>query len=444
MTSFRATDGILSWGGVHRGAHRLAAPGWRDELPELLAVGRDTDMPLLAAGLRRSYGDSGLNPGGGLIDMTGLDRFISFDAAARRLTAEAGVSFDAILRLILPHGLFLPVTPGTRFVTLGGAIANDVHGKNHHRAGTLGRWVRRLHLLRSDGREIELSPADDTGLFAASIGGLGLTGIITRAEIELKPVASAHIDSETIPFANLEEFFVLARDSEQGFEYTAAWIDCLASGSSLGRGVFIRGNHAADGPLTPVPDTPTLAVPMALPDITLSRHSVRAFNALYHWRKARHRRGTVPLAAFFYPLDGIAQWNRIYGHRGFYQYQSVVPPATQQEATHEMLAAIAASGQGSFLAVLKTFGDLPSPGLLSFPLAGTTLALDFPNQGEATLTLLARLDAIARSAGGRLYPAKDGRMPSGMFKAGYPAWEDFVSHVDPGMSSSFWRRVSND
>lgn len=443
MTGFRDTDEVLSWGGVHKGAHQLAVPRWRDELPELLASGRAAGMSVLAAGLRRSYGDSGLNLGGGLIDMTGLDRFITFDAAARRLVAEGGVSFDAILRLILPHGLFLPVTPGTRFVTLGGAIANDVHGKNHHHAGTLGRWVRRLHLLRTDGCEIELTPDDETGLFAATIGGLGLTGLITRAEIELLPVTSTQVDSESIPFANLVEFFALARDSESGFEYTAAWIDCLAAGASLGRGVFIRGNHAAGGPPTLVPRASRLAVPFTLPDATLSRHSVRAFNALYQWRKGSHRRETVPLATFFYPLDGVTQWNRIYGRRGFYQYQSVVPAAAQLEATREMLAAIAASGQGSFLSVLKTFGELPSPGLLTFPMAGTTLALDFANQGEATLGLLARLDAIVRSAGGRLYPAKDGRMPPGMFKAGYPAWEDFANHIDPGMSSSIWRRVTN-
>lgn len=443
MTGFRSTEAILSWGGVTKGLHQLATPGWADELPGLAATARAQAMPLLATGLRRSYGDSGLNPGGGLIDMTGLDRFIAFDPAARRLTAQAGVSFDAILRLILPHGLFLPVTPGTRFVTLGGAIANDVHGKNHHRAGTLGCWVRRLQLLRSDGEVIELTPGDETGLFEATIGGLGLTGLITEAEIELHPVASALVERETLPFASLPEFFALARDSEQGFDYTVSWVDCLATGAALGRGVFIRGNHAASGPLAPAPAAPRLAVPAALPGAALNRHGVRAFNALYHWRKARHRRETVPLAPFFYPLDGIAHWNRIYGRRGFYQYQSVVPPAVQEDATREMLDAISASGQGSFLAVLKTFGPRPSPGLLSFPMAGTTLALDFANQGQATLDLLQRLDAIVRHAGGRLYPAKDGRMPAAMFRAGYPQWQDFARHVDPGMGSRFWSRITH-
>lgn len=443
MTGFRASDDILSWGGVLKGAHRVATPGWMDELPGLAAEARREGLPLLAAGLRRSYGDSGLNPGGGLIDMTCLDRFTAFDPVARRLTAEAGVSFDAILRLILPHGLFLPVTPGTRFVTLGGAIANDIHGKNHHRAGTLGRWVRRLHLLRSDGREITLTPDDATGLFAATIGGLGLTGIITRAEIELIPVASTQVDCETIPFSGLPEFFALARDSERDFAYTVAWIDCFGVGTALGRGLFMRGNHADEGPLTAALAPPRFTVPLAFPDATLNRHSMRAFNALHYRRKARRRREQASIASFFYPLDGIARWNRIYGRRGFYQYQSVVPPAAQEDATRDMLAAISASAQGSFLAVLKTFGPLASPGLLSFPMAGTTLALDFPNKGDSTTRLMARLDDIVRAAGGRLYPAKDGRMPAAMFQAGYPAWEDFARHVDPAMGSHFWNRVTH-
>lgn len=441
--TFHVTNAVRSWGGVLQTTHRVASPTWIDEMPSVLANARNAGMSLLAVGLRRSYGDSGLNPAGSLIDMTGLDRIVSFDPSSRILEAEAGVSFSTILRLILPHGLFMPVTPGTRFVTLGGAIANDVHGKNHHGHGSLGRWVRRIQLLRTDGTETTLTPADPTGLFSATIGGMGLTGIITRAEIELMPVASTLMDSETVPFGNLADFFAVARDSEAGFAYTVAWIDCFARGAELGRGHFVRGNHSAQGFGMPRLGEPRLRIPFAFPDVVLNRNSVGAFNALYHRLKGKQRRAKVPLAPFFFPLDGVANWNLIYGRRGLYQFQSVVPVAAQEDATRDMLAAISASGQGSFLAVLKTFGSLASPGLLSFPRQGTTLALDFPNQGEVTLKLMSQLDDIVLAAGGRLYPAKDGRMPAHMFKAGYANWEDFARHVDPGMGSSFWSRVTN-
>ncbi len=425
--------------------HHVAAPAWRDELPGLVSRGRSAGLNILASGLRRSYGVSGLNPDGLLIDMTGLDRVIAFDPATRILSAEAGISVAALIEFAVAKGFFLPVTPGTRFVTLGGAIANDVHGKNHHRTGTLGRWIRRIHLLRTDGCELELTPDDPTGLFAATVGGLGLTGIMTRAELELVPITSTLLDVETIAFANLDDFFALAVESEAGFEYTVAWVDCLAMGAELGRGIFMRGNHATSGPLHARLGEPRFKVPFALPGFVLNRHSVRAFNAFYYWHKSRQRRdSTLSLAPFFYPLDGVANWNLIYGRRGMYQYQAVVPPQSQAQATREMLQTISASGQGSFLAVLKTFGSLPSPGLLSFPCEGTTLALDFPNQGEVTLRLMNRLDEIVLRAGGRLYPAKDGRMSAKLFHAGYPHVPQFSEHVDPGMNSAFWERIKND
>lgn len=445
MSVFRPAEDVRSWGGVLRAPHHVATPSWRDELPGIIASARADNLRVLAAGLRRSYGVSGLNPGGGLIDMTKLDRIVSFDPSTGILSAEAGLSFSAIINFALGRGYFLPVTPGTRFVTLGGAVANDIHGKNHHRNGTIGRWVRRLHLLRSDGRELDLTPGEPGGLFEATIGGLGLTGIITRVDLELVPIASTLIDTETIAFANLDEFFALARDSEAGFEHTVAWVDCLATGSGLGRGIFMRGNHSTSGGIDPKLAAPRLKVPFPFPGFALNRHSVGAFNALYFHRKSRQQgRKAMPLASFFYPLDGIADWNLIYGRRGMYQYQSVVPPQAQAAATHEMLEAISASGQGSFLAVLKTFGAITSPGLLSFPCEGTTLALDFPNQGEATLELLGRLDEIVLRAGGRLYPAKDGRMSARMFHAGYPQVQDFMKHIDPGLSSGFLDRIRKD
>jgi len=441
VTRFLPRDDLLSWGRVLRARHEVARPHWRDELPTLCIEGTAGGRTLLAAGLGRSYGDSGLNPDGAIVEMGELDRIIGFDPATRLLRAEAGISIDTLLRLFVPRGLFPPVTPGTRFVTLGGAIANDIHGKNHHRAGTLGRWVRRLGLLRSDGGEIELGDDDKTGLFAATIGGLGLTGIIAWAEIELMAIPSAQMEVETLPFATLDEFFAIAEGSDHSFDYTVAWVDCLATAGASGRGIFSRARHAATGSLKSSTGR-GFDVPIDLPGFVLGGTTVRAFNALY-FRNASRKAGhaTVPYEPFFYPLDTIGRWNRLYGRRGLYQYQSVVPPAAARDATAAMLASISAAGEGSFLAVLKTFGDIASPGRLSFPRPGTTLALDFANRGASTLALMGRLDAIVREAGGRLYPAKDGRIPAEMFQAGYPNWRDFARHVDPGFSSSFWRRV---
>ncbi|MDB5582218.1 MAG: FAD-binding oxidoreductase [Bradyrhizobium sp.] len=441
MSGFIPRTDILSWGRTPRTAMRVARPSFPDELFPLVKQGAAPPHGLLAGGLRRSYGDSCLNDGGALIEMTGLDRFIRFDRTSGLVEAEAGVSLAAILNVAIPAGFFLPVTPGTKFVTLGGAIANDVHGKNHHRAGTFGRWIRSLTLLRSDGSEHIVAAEDTTGLFAATVGGLGLTGVITRAALQLVPIASSDMATETIPFGNLKEFFALSAESDASHDYTVAWIDCLAKGDSLGRGIFTRARHASDGELRAKPPGGP-AVPFDAPGFLLNRLTIAAFNEAYFRLAGRARQATLSYDPFFYPLDAIGGWNRLYGPRGFFQYQSVVPPGVAAEATAEMLRIIADAGQGSFLAVLKTFGDVVSPGLLSFPMQGTTLALDFANRGGPTLWLLDRLDAIVREAGGRLYPAKDGRLPPAMFRAGYPALDRFTPQIDPGMSSTFWRRMA--
>jgi len=441
MTGFSPRTDIVSWGRVLRAPHAVACPNFLDELPALVETGARYRNRVLAAGLRRSYGDSNLNGDGALIETTALDRLISFDPSSRILEAEAGVTLQQVLAFAVPRGLFLPVTPGTKFVTLGGAVANDVHGKNHHRSGTFGNWVRGLTLLRSDGSLHQLDAEDETGLFAATIGGLGLTGVITRVALELKPIGGSDMLAETVPFGNLGEFFALSRESEANHEYSVAWIDCMARGANLGRGLMTWADHVSGGPLVVSPRRGP-AVPMQMPELMLNSLSIRAFNNLYHWKGARQSGArTVAYDPYFYPLDGLRDWNRLYGSRGFYQYQSVVPPDVAEDATAEMLQTIAASGAGSFLAVLKTFGAIPSPGLLSFPRQGTTLALDFPNRGARTLALLARLDDIVRAAGGRLYPAKDGRLPPDLFRSGHEALARFVAHRDPGLSSSFWRRM---
>jgi FAD/FMN-containing dehydrogenase len=334
------------------------------------------------------------------------------------------------------------VTPGTQFVTIGGAIANDVHGKNHHHAGTFGRYVHRFELLRSDGRRIECSAAENPEWFAATVGGLGLTGAMTQAEIQLRRIASPLLEVETIRFANLDEFLALCAESDQGFEYTVAWIDCLGQGRQLGRGLLQRANHAEAAALR-APERPRrFGVPFTPPFSFVNAASLRLFNtAYYHRQRGNRSRCISRFEPFFYPLDNILHWNRLYGPRGLYQYQCVIPRDRSRDATLELLGTIARSGLGSMLAVLKLFGDVSSPGMLSFPKPGITLALDFPNRGERLERLFRALDHIVASAGGRLYPAKDGRMPGSLFRSGYPQWPEFARFIDPHCSSSFWRRV---
>jgi FAD/FMN-containing dehydrogenase len=432
--------GYPSWGNFPSAQQEARRIFWRNApLP------RPSDgATILPRGLGRSYGDSCLNDGGLLLDATGLDRLIDFDPTTGVLRCEAGLSLAAILDLMVPRGWFLPVTPGTKFVTVAGALANDIHGKNHHRAGTFGHHVRRFELVRSDGRRMVCSPQENEALFRATIGGLGLTGFITWVEFTLKPITSERIDRESIKFSSLGEFLELTRNSDERFEYTVAWIDCLASGPRLGRGIFFRGNHATGSDGRPKPGRPQrLSVPLYAPNFVLGPLTVRSFNTLYYKRQRRKLvTDSVHYDPFFYPLDAVGHWNRLYGKRGFLQYQYAVPAERGIEATRNILTRIAESGEGSFLAVLKEFGNSPAAGMLSFPMRGMTLALDFAHRGASTLALLDRLDAIVLAQGGRLYPAKDARMSAASFQTFYPQWREFSRFVDPAFSSSFWRRVT--
>lgn len=438
-TFLERTD-VLSWGRTTREPQHVARPRFRDDLLPLTA---SPDWPSkLAMGLRRSYGDSCLNSKGALIDATGLDRFIGFDPQNGRLRSEAGISLSSILQMAVPQGWFLPTTPGTRFVTLGGAVANDVHGKNHHRAGSLGRSVRALGLLRSDGRRLTVTPQSECALFNATIGGLGLTGVIEWVDLQLVRVGSAFLEVEILPYENLDAFWPLAEESTARFEHTVAWVDCMASGSRAGRGVFMRANWADDGRFEIHADGAVANVRIDMPGIALNHASVAAFNEIYfRYHQLRRKKMLQHYAAFFYPLDSILNWNRLYGRRGMLQYQCAIPWGNERQVMRLLLDEIARSGHASFLAVLKTFGDLRSPGLLSFPRPGATLALDFPERGPQTVALLQRLDAIVRDADGALYPAKDGRMSADMFKRAYPRWQAFAGLKDPAMNSDFWRRV---
>jgi FAD/FMN-containing dehydrogenase len=429
---------VQSWG-------RVGAPGHRVVTPNTVARARAAivrEGAWLPHGMGRSYGDVALNAGGTLISTRALDRFVAFDRDSGILEAEAGVTLEEVIRIALPHGWFLPTTPGTKYVSLGGAIANDVHGKNHHRAGTLGCWVRSIELARSDGSVQTCRPDANTEMFRATIAGLGMTGLITRVTLQLVRVPGAFLDSEDVAFSSLAGFFDLAAQSDAGrWEHTVAWIDC--AGARAGRGIFSRANWSSDCRRDARLDGFKPCVPVDAPAFLLNRFSVRAFNELYFRLKAaRARRARIHFNACFYPLDGILDWNRLYGRPGFYQYQCVIPRSAQRETMATLLGEIAKSSQASFLAVIKQFGERSSPGLLSFPMPGTHVALDFPNRGATTHALFARLDAIVAAAGGRLYPAKDGRMSAALFRSGYPAWTQVSALKDPNVQSDFWRRVA--
>jgi FAD/FMN-containing dehydrogenase len=372
--------------------------------------------------------------------MRALDRFIEVDWQAGTVCAEAGVTLAEILALAIPQGWFLSVTPGTQFATLGGAIANDVHGKNHHLRGTFGNHVLSFGLLR-EGQSYVCSATSEPKLYNATIGGLGLTGVITWACIKLIPIRASQINSTVVRFDNLGEFFSLSSELDYQHEYSVAWIDCLAKGQSTGRGVFIVGDHAEYGSLE-VDARSKLSVPVTPPLSLINNLSLRAFNQAYwHIQPGQRKLTRSSYEPFFYPLDRILHWNRIYGRRGFQQYQCVIPDAVADVAMREVLETIADAGQGSFLAVLKRCGDIISPGLLSFPLPGTSLALDFP-QKQGLASLFSRLDRIVHEAGGRLYPAKDAHMSGSDFRRAYPAWEQLEALRDPSLNSHFWKRVT--
>jgi FAD/FMN-containing dehydrogenase len=399
---------------------------------------------LLPYGNGRSYGDSCINNGGTLINARGLNRFIEFDSENGILRCEAGVLISEIIDFILPHGWFLMVTPGTRFVTIGGAVANDVHGKNHHRVGSFGCHIRSFELIRSNGQTLFCSKDTNKELFSATIGGLGLTGLISWIEFTLLKVNSSFMDVETISFDDLDEFFHISINSDKSYDYSVAWIDCLASGSKIGRGVFKRAKHSQEGGLALL-NARVISLPIALPFSLVNQFSLKLFNSFYRWISQRNEGyNSEDIISFFYPLDSINNWNRAYGRKGFLQYQCVVPMEYANNVIREILERISISQQGSFFAVLKVFGDISSPGMLSFPRKGVTLALDFPNKGDKLFKLLNELDFLVRSSGGAIYPAKDARMSNETFCSSFPKFNEFSNLIDPAFSSSFWRRVMTE
>jgi FAD/FMN-containing dehydrogenase len=427
-----------SWGRYPRTEQRVDQLFWSSDFP----VNDDSNFSQLPAGAGRSYGDVCLNDRNVLLVTRGMDRLLAFDSRTGVLRCEAGTTLAEVLDFAVPRGWFLAVTPGTKFVTLGGAIANDIHGKNHHVAGTFGRHVLRFGLTRSDGTHMECAPTQNADWFCATIGGLGLTGLISWAEIQLKPIVSRKIVCQAIQFHGLEEFAALS-EANSHREYTVSWVDCVARGRNAMRGIFMGGDHDANSEPRKASAGAKLTVPIDMPAFALNRTTVRAFNALYFHKQLKKRiTTTVDYEPFFYPLDSVLHWNRMYGKEGLLQFQCVVPSADGLTAISEMLTAIAESGLASFLAVLKIFGNVRSPGMMSFPTPGITLALDFPIRSNRSFSLVDRLGELTLAGKGRIYPAKDARMTAAQFQSFYPQYRDFSRYIDPRFSSSFWRRVT--
>lgn len=419
---------LSGWGRFPRrrsSVHAIAAPA---EVASCLSG----DGPVIARGNGRSYGDAAIGAGSTL-SMVGLDRLIAFDSATGRLTAEAGILLRDIIDAFLPRGWFPPVVPGTRLVTLGGAIASNVHGKNHHGHGGFARCLDEFTLMTPRDGVLKVSRASHPDLFAATIGGMGLTGIILDAMLRLRPVETGWVSQRTVATRDLAETMKILRE-EEGATYSVAWIDCLARGAEVGRSLVYLGEHAtrdelaaargSGAPLFPPAKQARLTVPIDAPGFVLNPLSMRLFNELYYRKGARGagKKTLVPWQPYFFPLDGVGDWNRIYGRRGFVQHQCVLPHETAGTALPEIMGRVARRGDASFLAVLKAMGACE--GDISFAMPGFTLTLDFPVR-DGLLDFLDELDKIVVSAGGRLYLAKDARQSRATFEAGYPSLERF-------------------
>ena len=402
------------------------------------------NKPTTFFGFGRSYGDLPINNSGGVVCTQDYNEIISADWESGVLKAKSGISLRQILEQSIPHGWFLNVSPGSSYVSLGGAVANDVHGKNHHKAGSFGNFVKSIGLKRSDGSYLELSKDKNQELFNLTISGLGLTGFIDWVEIQLKKISSTNLVTENIRYESLDDFFELSKESNE-WEYVAAWVDCLAPEKNIGRGILSRSKHCDDGKLTFEHDMHFLSLPFNFPNWALNRSSIKAFNFMYQSIHSKETKSVIDnYKKSLYPLDSIKNWNRMYGKRGFYQHQCIVPKRFAFDAIEELLSLISRSGQGSFLAVLKNHGPELSPGRNSFCIEGTSLALDFPNNGKDTVNLLCKLDSICNKYGGRIYPAKDANMSSEIYKNCFKNWKELDDAKDPGISSAFWERVTHE
>ncbi|MFH5823414.1 FAD-binding protein [Georgenia sp. AZ-5] len=429
---------LTGWGRTAPSVARVVHPRNVDDV--VAALGERGERGVALRGLGRSYGDAAQNAGGTVVSLVGLDRVLSVDVEHAVVTVQAGVTLEHLLRALLPLGLFVPVTPGTRQVTVGGAIAADIHGKDHHVRGSFSRHVEGLDLLLADGSVRHVGPHEDADLFWATVGGMGLTGVILRATLRMMPVETSWVVVDSERAANLEDLMVRMTDDDERYTYSVAWVDCLARGASMGRSVLTRGWPARRDQLPARLQDRALgfgprrapAVPVTVPTPLVNRASVRALNETwYHKAPARRRRALQGIGPFFHPLDVVQSWPRLYGPRGFVQYQFVVPFERHAVVRH-VLELLHRERVVVSLAVLKRFGE-GSPAPLSFPAPGWTLALDLPVV-PGLATLLDRFDDLVLGAGGRLYLAKDSRVAPGTFERMYPdvdRWRQVRRQVDP-------------
>ena len=445
------TATLTGWGRVSPSRARVVSPDQSSQVRQLLQG--PPARGVIARGLGRSYNNAAQAAGGLVIEMTGLNRISDLDPVHGTVTCEAGVSLEQLMRAALPAGWFVPVSPGTRQVTIGGAIAADVHGKNHHVAGSFARHVPWLDLLLPDGQERRVGPADDPPLFWATAGGMGLTGIILRAAIKLTRVQTSRLRVDTVRTADIDQALAYLAETDDSYSYSVAWLDCLAGGRNLGRSVITSGDFAEPGDLTaedrrnPLEFRPAtrLSAPPVCPPGLINRYTVGLANEAWYRKAPRRREGELQtIGAFFHPLDGIRNWNRVYGPAGFRQYQFVVPFGAEP-ALRTSLERISQARAPSFVTVLKRFGP-GDDGFLSFPMAGWTLALDFPARSPGLARLLNALDDDVLAAGGRVYLAKDSRVPAGSLAAMYPRLAEFRTlraELDPAgiMASDLSRRL---
>jgi decaprenylphospho-beta-D-ribofuranose 2-oxidase len=429
----RASEQTLSgWGNLRRErASVYRAHRWADVCEVVAKAG---SRGVIARGLGRSYGDAALNEDGTVLLLTRLDRLLAFDADSGVVECESGVSLATLLEVFVPRGFFLPVTPGTKHVTVGGAIATDVHGKNHHRDGSIAAFVLDLRLVTGSGKIVYCSRHENSEVFWATLGGMGLTGVILSARLRLRAVPTSYMRVDCRRCPDLDGVLTQFEQRDRGCQYSVAWIDCMARGRTLGRSVLMQADHAALDELPPAqrstPLRPARAsqrnVPFHAPGFALNPLTVRLFNAAYYARHPDREGQLCHYEPFFYPLDVLGNWNRIYGRRGFTQYQVVFEPKRSRAGLVALLETIASSGRASFLAVLKSFGA-PSGGLLSFPTNGHTLALDIPNRGAGFAQFIGRLNHITLQHGGRVYLAKDAFLDAPSFRSMYPAAQRFIA-----------------
>lgn len=425
---------LKSWGNIHTLSSKKISPNYINDI-------KFSEQKNTIFGNGRSYGDQSVTQSGTQILTKKLNRFISFDPEYGIIRAEGGILLSQIIDHIVPLGWFLPVTPGTKFITLAGAVANDVHGKNHHKVGSFGNFVNSIGLLRSDNGVLTLSRKQNTELFNSTISGSGLTGIILWVEIKLKKIPSQYMQVESFKYKNLDEFFELSKSSRD-WEYCVAWVDCFSKEEKLGRGIFSRANFLESN-LQPNVNKSffKLIIPSFFPSQLVNGFFIKLFNIFYYHKHSISKKVNVHYDKFFYPLDSIKKWNNLYGTKGFFQFQCIIPREVSYYAICELLENIADSKQGSFLAVMKEHGDETSPGINSFCFNGTSLALDFKNNGNTTVTLLKKLEKIVLKHRGRIYLAKDALMDTSSFKNMYPNWNKLKTIKDAKLSSDQWERV---